>query len=104
MRILRLFKNHLLALAAVAALLVVSANADLALPSLMSEIVDVGIQQGGIESPVPDAIRASSLDDLERFMSDEDLPGNGRREGRGLGPRAGDGAPRGRRPRARAGR
>ena len=73
MRILRLFKNHLLALAAVAALLVVSANADLALPSLMSEIVDVGIQQGGIESPVPDAIRASSLDDLELFMSDEDV-------------------------------
>ena len=72
MRILRLFKNHLLALVAVTALLVVSANADLALPSLMSEIVDVGIQQGGIESPVPDSIRASSLDDLELFMSDED--------------------------------
>ena len=72
MRILRLFKNHLLALVAVTALLVVSANADLALPSLMSEIVDAGIQQGGIESPVPDSIRASSLDDLELFMSDED--------------------------------
>ena len=72
MRVLRLFKNHLLALVAVTALLVVSANADLALPSLMSEIVDVGIQQGGIESPVPDSIRASSLDDLELFMSDED--------------------------------
>ena len=72
MRVLRLFKNHLLALVAVTALLVVSANADLALPSLMSEIVDVGIQQGGIESPVPDSIRESSLDDLELFMSDED--------------------------------
>ena len=72
MRILRLFKNHVLALLAVAALLVVSATADLTLPSLMSEIVDVGIQQGGVESPVPDTIRASALADLELFMTDDD--------------------------------
>ncbi|MBM6675942.1 ABC transporter ATP-binding protein [Olsenella uli] len=72
MRILRLFKNHVLALLAVAALLVVSASADLTLPSLMSEIVDVGIQQGGVESPVPDTIRASALADLELFMTDDD--------------------------------
>ena len=72
MRILRLFKNHVLALLAVAALLVVSASADLTLPSLMSEIVDVGIQQGGVESPVPDTVRASALSDLELFMTDDD--------------------------------
>ncbi|WP_455137549.1 ABC transporter ATP-binding protein [Thermophilibacter sp.] len=72
MRIVRLFKDHVLAVIAVIALLVVQSNADLALPTLMSEIVDVGIQQGGIESPVPDTIRASSLDDLELFMTDEE--------------------------------
>ncbi len=72
MRILRLFKNHVLALLAVAALLVISASADLTLPSLMSEIVDVGIQQGGVESPVPDTVRASALSDLELFMTDDD--------------------------------
>ena len=73
MRILRLFKDHLLALIVVVALLVVQANAELALPSYMSEIVDVGIQQGGISSPVPDSIRADSLADLELFMSDDGI-------------------------------
>ncbi|WP_455138901.1 ABC transporter transmembrane domain-containing protein [Thermophilibacter sp.] len=73
MRIVRLFKHHVLAVIAVIALLVVQANAELALPTYMSEIVDVGIQQGGIESPVPDTIRASALDDLELFMSDDDV-------------------------------
>ena len=72
MRIIKLFKNHVLALVAAVALIVISCNADLALPNYMSEIVDVGIQQGGIESPVPDTIRADSLADLEMFMSDED--------------------------------
>ena len=51
MRIIKLFKNHVLALVCAVALIVISCNADLALPTYMSEIVDVGIQQGGIESP-----------------------------------------------------
>ena len=72
MRIIRLFKGHVKALLAVLALLVITANADLALPNYMSEIVDVGIQQGGIESPVPDTIRAQSLSDLEMFMGEGD--------------------------------
>ena len=72
MRILRLFRHHVLAVLAVIALLIVQSNADLALPTLMSEIVDVGIQQGGIESPVPDTIRATSLADLEAAMDPED--------------------------------
>ena len=72
MRILKLFKNHVLALVAAVALICISCNADLTLPTYMSEIVDVGIQQGGIESVVPDTIRAPSLSDLEMFMSDDD--------------------------------
>ncbi|WP_417049111.1 hypothetical protein, partial [Ellagibacter isourolithinifaciens] len=72
MRILKLFKKHILALFAAIALIVISCNADLALPTYMSDIVDVGVQQGGIASPVPDTIRAESLDDLELFMSAKD--------------------------------
>ena len=72
MRILRLFRHHILAVVTVIALLVVQSNADLALPTLMSEIVDVGIQQGGIESPVPDTIRAESLAGLKGLMSEDD--------------------------------
>ena len=71
-RILKLFKKHVLALFAAIVLIVISCNADLALPTYMSDIVDVGVQQGGIASPVPDTIRAESLDDLELFMSSKD--------------------------------
>ena len=73
MRIIKLFKNHVLALVTAVALIVISCNADLALPTYMSEIVDVGIQQGGIESPAPDTIRAESLSDLELFMPEDDM-------------------------------
>ena len=73
MRIIKLFKNHILALVTAVALITISCNADLTLPTYMSEIVDVGIQQGGIETPVPNSIRRQALDDLEMFMSDEDI-------------------------------
>ena len=72
MRIIKLFKNHILALLVAIGLIVISCNADLALPNYMSEIVDVGIQQGGITSPVPDTIRDDSLSDLELFMTEGD--------------------------------
>ena len=73
MRIIKLFKNHVLALVCAVALIVISCNADLALPTYMSEIVDVGIQQGGIKGPAPDTIRAESLSDLELFMPEDDM-------------------------------
>ena len=73
MRIIKLFKNHVLALVCAVALIIISCNADLALPTYMSEIVDVGIQQGGIESPAPDTICAESLSDLELFMPEDDM-------------------------------
>ncbi len=72
MRILKLFRNHIPALIAAIALTIISCNADLTLPTYMSEIVDVGIQQGGIESPVPSTIREQSLEELKMFMSDKD--------------------------------
>ena len=73
MRIIKLFKNHILALVCAVALIIISCNADLTLPTYMSEIVDVGIQQGGIESAVPATIREQTLADLELFMNDEDV-------------------------------
>ena len=71
MRIIKLFKKHVLALLVAIGLIVISCNADLALPTYMSEIVDVGIQQGGIASPVPDTILDKSLSDLELFMTED---------------------------------
>lgn len=49
------------------ALLVVQAVCDLALPQYTSDIVDVGIQQGGIESAAFDEIRGESYEKLIYF-------------------------------------
>jgi ATP-binding cassette, subfamily B, multidrug efflux pump len=48
------------------------AMSDLALPDYMSNIVNKGIQQGGIESAVPRAIRAGQMDKLAIFMNADD--------------------------------
>ena len=53
-------------------LLFVQAYCDLALPDYTSKIVDTGIQQGGIESPLPQTVRQSTLDALSLLMSEED--------------------------------
>ena len=50
-------------------LLFVQANLELALPDYLSDIVDTGIQQGGIDSPVPLAIRKTEMDRMSIFMS-----------------------------------
>ena len=54
------------------ALLFVQAYCDLSLPDYTSKIVDTGIQQGGIESPLPDTVRQSTLDALSLLMREED--------------------------------
>lgn len=41
---------------------------DLALPDYMSKIVNIGIQQNGLESTVPDVIRSSEMNKLTLFM------------------------------------
>ncbi|MFQ8690410.1 MAG: ABC transporter ATP-binding protein [Blautia sp.] len=49
-------------------LLFLQAYCDLSLPDYTSRIVNVGIQQQGIEDGVPDKIRSSSVDQLFLFM------------------------------------
>lgn len=53
-------------------LLFVQAMCDLALPDYMSNIVNKGIQQGGIENAVPEAIRQSEMDKLTLFIFGKD--------------------------------
>jgi ATP-binding cassette subfamily B protein len=53
-------------------LLIVQAYCDLALPSYTSDILNVGLQQNGIEDAVPDSMRQESMDMITLFMSDED--------------------------------
>lgn len=39
-------------------LLYVMASTDLALPDYLSQIINIGIQQNGVDTPVPEVIRA----------------------------------------------
>lgn len=54
------------------ALLFGQAMCDLSLPNLMSDMVNVGIQQSGIEEGAPSALRKEGLDLLSAFASAED--------------------------------
>jgi ATP-binding cassette, subfamily B, multidrug efflux pump len=72
LRLAKYLKPYLLLILVAVALLFVQANADLALPDYLSKIVNTGIQQGGIESAVPTAIRQSEMDRLNLFMSADD--------------------------------
>lgn len=62
MRIIRYLKGHIGALVLIIALLVVQAFADLSLPRYTSDLVDVGIQQGGIDRPSPSEFTADTFE------------------------------------------
>ena len=58
-------------LAAVVVLLAAQAACELWLPTYTAAIVDVGIQQEGVESPVPEAVRESALEGMLAGMDAE---------------------------------
>ena len=66
------FKKSILPILLVFGLLWVQAACDLALPEYTSTIVNIGIQQNGVEHVAPDVIRQTQMERLKLFMSDED--------------------------------
>lgn len=68
--IVRFLKGHVPAILLILMLLVAEAWCDLALPGYTSDIVDVGIQQGGIASPLPEQLQSDSMELLTLFLSD----------------------------------
>ncbi|MBX8935931.1 ABC transporter ATP-binding protein [Enterococcus gilvus] len=72
MKIFKYLGKYWYAIIAVFLLLIVQASSDLSLPSLTSDIVDVGIQQGGLEQSTPDKIRKSTLQGIEIFMTEKE--------------------------------
>lgn len=71
-RLFKYLKPYALQILISIGLLFAQAMADLALPNYMSDIVNVGIQQGGVENAVPMAIRSSEMDKLVVFMTPEE--------------------------------
>ena len=67
------FKPYVLLLLTAIVLLFIQAYTNLALPDYMSDIVNVGIQQGGITTNVPQAIRKDKMDKLLIFINKKDI-------------------------------
>lgn len=70
LKILKNLKESWTAVIAIIILLCLQAAADLKLPDFTSQIVNVGIQQSGIENVAPEVIRKSTLDNLQYFTDD----------------------------------
>lgn len=71
LKVLSYLKKTWVSVVIIVLLLCVQAGADLALPSYTSEIVNVGIQAGGIENQAPEVIRKSQMENLLLFTSDD---------------------------------
>lgn len=72
---IRLFpyiKRYTLPILITILLLFAQAQADLTLPDYLSKIVNYGIQQGGIDSSVPSAMRESTYQHISLFLSAEE--------------------------------
>lgn len=71
MRIIQYLKSSKVAVLLITLLLIVQAFADLSLPRYTSDLVDVGIQQGGIEHASPDEMSADTFNYI-CMLADED--------------------------------
>ena len=72
MRLIKNFANHKIAVAIVVVLLAVQAFCDLSLPNYTSDIVDVGIQQSGVEHASTDALTERTHDLVAIMESEQD--------------------------------
>ena len=71
-KLLKYLKPFILPLLVVVALLFGQAQCELALPDLMSDIVDTGIQKGGILDGVPSVIRENQYQKMKIFMDEKE--------------------------------
>ena len=68
-KLIKYLKPFIWSIAAISVLLFGQAMSDLSLPSYMAQIVNVGIQQNGIENAVPQVIRETEFGRISLFMT-----------------------------------
>lgn len=71
LKVLKNLKKSWISVVVIILLLCLQAATDLALPDYTSKIVNVGIQQGGIEQVAPEVIRKSQLENLLLFTKED---------------------------------
>lgn len=70
-KLFKFLKPYSAAVLAILVTLIVQAYCDLSLPGYTSDIVNVGIQQGGIDTTVPEQISADDMEKLLLFVPEE---------------------------------
>lgn len=70
-KIFKHLKNSSFMIILIILLLAGQASCELSLPTYTSNIINIGIQQGGIENAAPNVIRAEQMEKLFIFMNDE---------------------------------
>lgn len=71
-KVIKYLKQSIGAIILVIILLIIQATCDLSLPEYTSKIVNIGIQQGGIENLVPEVIRESQFYKIKLFLKNDD--------------------------------
>lgn len=72
LHILGYLKRSWKAVLVIFALLIFQASCDLTLPQFTSDLVDIGIQQNGIAHAAPAEMRATTMDNLGLFLTDDE--------------------------------
>lgn len=72
LKVIKYLKQSIGAIILVVILLIIQAACDLSLPGYTSKIVNIGIQQGGIENIVPEVIRESQFYKIKLFLKNDD--------------------------------
>ena len=65
-------KRYYLMILGAILLLFLQANVELTLPDYLSRIVNIGIQQGGVDTSLPEAMRVSTYERTQLFLSPEE--------------------------------
>lgn len=71
-KVLKNLKESWISVITIVLLLIVQAAGDLTLPDYTSKIVNVGIQNGGIENVAPEVIRKSEMENMLIFTDEDD--------------------------------
>lgn len=71
LKLLKNLKESWISVLVIVLLLIVQAIGDLTLPDYTSKIVNVGIQDGGIENPAPEVIRKTEMENMLIFTEDD---------------------------------
>ena len=72
LKLARYIKKYTGVILLILVLLVIQANCDLSLPGYTSDIVNVGIQQNGIEDAVADTLSSGDMEKLFLFMDPDE--------------------------------